>query len=155
MLIVQPSQYHRRAVTNPISLKSFPTVTVTEAAELRYRHRKRGNRCGERRITCRPHDSIQASPQQRFQVVVGVLHPTCRKNQGGNLESNLEFSKRWRVWKDAGVKQQAASVMKWQQKLTFGTLNVRTTAVKYIKGIGYIGCLLRICTAKGCGVIEL
>ena len=41
------------------------------------------------------------------------------------------------------------------QKLTFGTFNVHTEAVKDINGINQIYCLLSICAANGDDVIKL
>ena len=99
---------------------------------------------------------------------MGVLHP------GGNLGRNLELSERRRALarkkrrrkramrKAARMKHQAAR-MKHQaarartrlEELTFGTLNVRTAAVKGVNGIGHIDSLLRPCAAKDCDVIGL
>ena len=99
--------------------------------------------------------------------MVGVLHPTRRKNQGGNLGRNLELSERRRaiarkkrrgkraMRKAARMKHQAARARRRLEELTFGTFNVRTAAVKGVNGIGHIDSLLRPCAAKGCDVIGL
>lgn len=50
----------------------------------------------ESRITRRS-DLCKESRQQRIRDVVGVLHPTCRKNHGGNLCINLKLSGRQRA----------------------------------------------------------
>ena len=53
------------------------------------------------------------------------------------------------------MKCQAARAKRRMQKLTFGTFNVRTAAVKGVNGISHIDVLSRICAAKGCDVIGL
>ena len=99
--------------------------------------------------------------------MVGVLHPSRRKNQGGNLGRNLELRERRRALarkkrrrkqamrKAARMKHKAARAKRRTQELTFGTFNVRTAAFKGVNGIGHIDVLLRICAAKGCDVIGL
>ena len=99
--------------------------------------------------------------------MVGVLHPTRRKNEGGNLGRNLELSERRRALARkkrrrkramrtaARMKHQAARARSRLEELTFGTFNVRTAAVKGVNGIGHIDFLLRPCAAKGCDVIGL
>ena len=76
---------------------------------------------------------------------MGVLHPTRRKNKGGNLGRNLEMSERRRALarkkrrkkramrKAARMKHQAARARSRLEELTFGTFNVRT-----VNGIGHI-----------------
>ena len=98
--------------------------------------------------------------------MVGVLHPTRRKNEGKNLDrKHLELSER-RVYllgkSDGGSgrrgslpvkKHNAARARSRLVELTFGTLNVRTAAVNGVNGIRHIDTLLGTCAAKGCDVI--
>ena len=53
------------------------------------------------------------------------------------------------------MKDQVTRANSRLDKLTFGTLNVRTAAVSGVNGIGDIDTLLRPCVAKGCGVFGL
>ena len=53
------------------------------------------------------------------------------------------------------MKHQAAKARSRLEKLTFGSFNVRTAAVKGVNGIGHIDSLLRSCAAKGCDVLGL
>ena len=100
--------------------------------------------------------------------MVGVPHPTRRKNEGKNLgRKHLELSERQRVFarkrrrgkrgerKAARKKDKAARARFRLDELTFGTFNVRTAAVNGVNGIGHIDTLLRPCAAKGCDVIGL
>ena len=52
------------------------------------------------------------------------------------------------------MKYQAARATSRLGELTFGTLHVRTAAVKGVNG-SHIDSLLRPCAAKGCDVIGL
>ena len=79
MLTVQACQQ------NPNNAKSFPAATVPAAAKLGHRRGKRGISNKESRNARRSHASKQKSRLGRSRGVVGVLHPTRRKNQGGNL----------------------------------------------------------------------
>ena len=98
--------------------------------------------------------------------MVGVPHPTRRKNEGKNLgRKHLELSERRRVCarkkrrgkraerKSARKKNKTARAKSRLEELTFGTFNVRTAAVNGVNGIGHIDTLLRTCAAKGCDVI--
>ena len=100
--------------------------------------------------------------------MVGVPHPTRRKNEGKNLgRKHLELSERqrafarkkrrrkWAEGKSVRKKHKAARVRFRLEELTFGTFNVRTIAVDGVNGIVHIDTLLRTCAAKGCDVIEL
>ena len=100
--------------------------------------------------------------------MVGVPHPTRRKNEGKNLGRNhLELSERRRAFarkkrrgeraerKSARKKHKAARASSRLEELTFSTFNVRTEVVNGVNGIGHIGTLLRTCAAKGCDVIGL
>ena len=97
-----------------------------------------------------------------------MLHPTRRENQGKNLgKIHLELSERRRAFarekqrgkraerKAARMKHKAARVRSRLDKLTFGTFNVRTAAIKGTNGIGHIDTLLRSCAAKGWDVVGL
>ena len=53
------------------------------------------------------------------------------------------------------MKHKAARARFRLDKLTFGTFNIRITAVNGINGIGHIDTLLRPCAAKGCDFIGL
>ena len=99
--------------------------------------------------------------------MVGVPHPTSRKNEGKNLSrKHLELSERRRAFarkrreKRAGrmsvrKKHKATRARSRLEELTFGTFNVRTAAVNGVNGIGAIDTLLRTCAAKSCEVIGL
>ena len=101
--------------------------------------------------------------------MVGMPHPTRRKNEGKNLgRKHLELSERQRALfgrekrrgkraerKSARKKHMAATAKSRLEDLTFGTFNVRTVAVNDVYGIGHIDTLLRRCAAKGCDVIGL
>ena len=70
--------------------------------------------------------------------LVGVLHPTHRKNQGKNLGRHLELSERRRAFarkkqrgrramrKATRIKHKAARARSRLDELTFGTFDVRT-----------------------------
>ena len=100
--------------------------------------------------------------------MVGVPHPTRRKNEGKKLSRKyLELSERRGVFtrkkrrgkraekKSSRKKHKAARATSPLEDLTFGTLNVRTAAVNGVNGIGHIDTLLRTCATKGCCVIKL
>ena len=170
MLTVQACQQHRLAVMHPNKAKSFPAATVPAVAKLGYRPRgKRGTRSEEKRNARRAHASKQKCQRWRNRGVVGVPHPTRRKNEGKNLgRKHLELSARRRVRfarkkrrgkraesKSARKKHKAARARYRLGELTFGTFNVRTAAVNGVNGIGHIDTLLRLCAAKGCDIIGL
>ena len=94
MLTVQPYKLHRPALMHPNNVKSFPAALVPAAATLGHRRGKRGTRSVDSRIARRSHVSKQESRQRRSRCLVGVPHPTHRKNQGGNLGKNLDLSER-------------------------------------------------------------
>ena len=94
--------------------------------------------------------------------MVGVPHPTRRKNEGKNLgRKYLELSERRRAFtrekrrgkrterKSARKKHEAARARSRLEELTFGAFNVRTAAVSVVNGIGHVDTLLRTCAAKG------
>ena len=100
--------------------------------------------------------------------MVGVRHPTRRKNGGKNLgRKHLELSERRRVFaaekrrgkraerNSARKKHKAARARFRLEELTFGTFNVRSAAVNGVNGIGHIYTLLRTCAAKSCDVIGM
>ena len=100
--------------------------------------------------------------------MVGVPHPTRRKNEGKNLgRKHLELSERRRAFvrkkrrgkrvekKSARKKHKTARAGSRLEELMFVTFNVRTAAVNGVYGIGHIDTLLRPCAAKGCDVIGL
>ena len=100
--------------------------------------------------------------------MVGVPHPTRRKNEGKKLSRKyLELSERRGVFtrkkrrgkraekKSSRKKHKAARATSPLEELTFGTLNVGTAAVNGVNGIGHIDTLLRTCATKGCCVIKL
>ena len=97
--------------------------------------------------------------------MVGVPHPTRRKNEGKKLSRKyLELSERRRIFtrekrrgkraerKSFRKKHKAARATSPLEELTFGTFNVRIAAVNGVNGIGRIDTLLRTCAAKGCCV---
>ena len=101
MLIEQACQQHRLAAMHPNKVKSFPAATtVSGVAKLGHRRRgKRGARSEERKNARRAHASKQKCRRWRSRGVVGVPHPTRRKNEGKNLgRKHLELSKRRRVF---------------------------------------------------------
>ena len=169
MLTVQVCQQHRLAVMHPNKAKSFPAATVPAVGKLGHRRRgKRGARSEERRNARRAHASKQKYRRWTIRGVVGVPHPTRRKNEGKNLgRKYLELSERRRVFarkrrrgkwaerKSARKKHNAARARSRPEVLMFGTSNVRTAAVNGIDGIGHIDTLLRTCAARGCDVIGL
>ena len=80
MLTVQACQQHQLAVMRPNKAKSFPAATVPALARLGYRRRgKRGTRSEERTNARRAHVSTQKCRRWRSRGVVGVPHPTRRK----------------------------------------------------------------------------
>ena len=86
MLTVQACQQHRLAVMHPNKAKSFPAATVPVVAKLGHRRRgKHGTRSEERRNARREHGSEQKCRRWRSRGVMGVPHPTRRKNEGKNL----------------------------------------------------------------------
>ena len=143
------------------------TVPVITKLERRYRE-KRETRSEEKRNVRRAHASNQKCRRRRSPGVVGVLYPTRRKNEGKNLgRKHPELSEKRRIFarkkrrgkrverKSARKKHKAAGPRSRLEELTFSTFNVRTAAVNGVNGIGHIDALLRICPAKGCGVIGL
>ena len=100
--------------------------------------------------------------------MVGVPHPTRRKNEGKNLgrkhrelsERRSPFAREKRQGKRAERKSapkqhKAVRTRSRLEGLTFGTFNIRTVAVNGVNGIGHIDTLLRLCPAKGCDAIGL
>ena len=100
--------------------------------------------------------------------MVGVLHPTRRKNEGNNLgREHLELGEMRRAFarikrrgkraegKAARMKHKAARARSRLEELTVGTFKVRTVAADDVNGIGHIDTLLIPCAAKGCDVIGL
>ena len=95
--------------------------------------------------------------------MVGVQHPTRRKNEGKKLGRHLELSERPRAFarkkrqgermvrKTARMKHKATRARSRLDELTFGTFNVRTAAVNGVNGIGHIDTLCY----KGCHVAGL
>ena len=94
--------------------------------------------------------------------MVGVPHPTRRKNEGKNPgRKHLELSERRRAFarkkrrgkraerKSARKKHKDARARSRLAELTFGTFNVRTAAVNVVNGIGHIDTLLRLLCCKG------
>ena len=132
MLTVQTCQQHWVVVMHPNNAKSLPVATVAAAAKLGHRRGKCGTR-NEERIARRSHVSKKESRLKRGRGLVGVPHPTCRKNQGKNLTR---------------MKHKAARAKRRMQELTFGTVNVRTAAFKCVNDISHIDVLLTICAAK-------
>ena len=169
MLTVQACQQRRPAMMHPNKAKSFPAATVPAVAKLGHRLRgKRGTRSEERRNARRAHASEQKCQRWRSQGVVGVPHPTRRKNEGKNLgRKHLELSERRRAFarkkrrgkraegKPACKKHKGARARSRVEELTFGMFNGRTAEINGVNGIGHIDTLLRICAAKGCDVLGL
>ena len=100
--------------------------------------------------------------------MLGVLHPTRRKNEGDNLRRrHLELSERQRAFarekrrgkraerKGARRKRKAARARARLDEFTFDTFNFRKAAVNGANGIGHTDTLLRPCAAMGCAVIGL
>ena len=99
--------------------------------------------------------------------MVGVLHPTRRKNESKNLGRHLELNERRRAFsrkkqrgkravrQAARMTDRAARARFQLDELKFFTFNVRTAAVNGVDGIDHIGTLLRPCAAKRCGSIGL
>ena len=166
MLTVQASQQHRLVVMHPNKAKPFPAATVLAVAKLGHRRReKHGTGSEERRNARRAHASKQTCRRWRSRGVVGLPHPTRRKNKGNNLgRKHLELSERRNAFvrkKRRGKRAESKSIRKKHkatrarsrlEELTFGTFNVRKAAVN---GIGHIETLLRTRAAKGCDVIGL
>ena len=96
MQTVQACQQHRLALMHPNKAKSFPAATVPAVAKLGHRRRgKRGTRSEERRNSRRAHASKQKCRRWRSRGVVGVPHPTRRKNKCNNLgRKHLELIER-------------------------------------------------------------
>ena len=171
MLTVQAFQQHRQAMMHPNKAQSFPAATVPAVvAKLGHRRRgKRGTRSKDRRNARRAHASKKKCRRWRSRGVVGVPHPTRRKNKRKKSlgREHLELSERRRAFarkkrrekgaerKSARKKYKATRARSRLEKLTFGTLNVRTVAANGINGIGHIDTLRRTCAPKGCGVIVL
>ena len=142
MLTVQACQQQLLAVMHPNKAKSFPAVTMSAVAKLGHHRRgKRGTRSEQRRYARRAHVSKQKCRRWRSRGVVGVSHPTRRKNEGKNLcKKYLELSKRRRAFaqkkrrgkraekKSARKKHKATRARSRLEGLTFGTFNVRTAA---------------------------
>ena len=102
--------------------------------------------------------------------MVGLPHPTRRKNEGKKLgRKKLELSERRRAVarkkrrgkravrkraerKPPRKKHKAARARFRLEELTSGTFNVRTAAVNGVHSIGHIDTLLRPCATKGCDV---
>ena len=177
MLTVQACQQHRVAVMHPYKAKSFPAATVPAVAKLGHRRRgKRGTRSEERRNARRAQASKQKCRRWKSRGVVGLPHPTRRKNEGKNLGrkhltfyklSRLQLSEKRRAFarkkrrgkraerKSARKKHKATRARSRLEELTFVTFNVGTAVVNGVNGIGHIDTLLRTCAAKGCDVIGL
>ena len=100
MMTVQACQQHRLAVMRPNKAKSSPAATVPAVAKLGHRRRgKRGTRSEERRNARKAHASKQKCRRWINRGVVGVPHPTRRKNEGENLgRKHLELSERQRAF---------------------------------------------------------
>ena len=157
MLAVQACQQHRHVVIQSNKAKSVPAATLVH-----YRRVERGTRSEEIRDAPRAHARKQKCPRSRSRDVLGVLHPTRRKNESKNLSrKHLElrerrgaFARRKRPGKRAErkaarMKNKTARARSRLDKLTFGTFNVRTAVVNGVNGIGHIDTLLRPCVAKG------
>ena len=169
MLTVQACQQHRLAVMHPNKAKSFPAATVLAVAKLGHRCRgKRVTPSEERRNARRVYAGKQKCRRWGSRGVVGVPHPTRRKNEGTNLgRKHLKLSERRKTFarkkrrgkrvekKFTRKKHKAARARSRLGKLTFGTFNVRTAAVNGVNGIGHIDTLLRLCAARGCDIIGL
>ena len=137
MLTVQACQQHRLAVMHPNKAKSFPAATVPAVAKLGHRRRrKRGTRNEERRNARREHARKQTCRRWRGRGVVGVPHPTRRKNEGKSLDRkhlDMELSERRRAFarkkrrgkrverKATRMKHKAARARSRLKELTFGT----------------------------------
>ena len=169
MRTVQACQQHRLAVVHPNKAQLFHAATVPAVTKLGRRRRgKRGTRSDERRNAQRAHASKQKCRRWRSRGVVGVPHPTRRKNEGKNLgRKHVELSERRRAFarkkrrgkraerKSVRKKHKAARARSRLKELMLGTFNVRTAAINGVNDIGHINTLLRTCAAKGCDVIGL
>ena len=160
MLTMQVCQQHR-LMMHPNKAKSFPAATVPAVAKLGHRrHGKRGTRSEEStgRNARKVHASKQKCQRWRSRGVVGVPHPTRRKNEGKNLgrkHLGMELSERRRACarkkrrgkraerNAARMKHKAARARSRLEELMFGTFNVRTAAVNGVNGIGHIDTPLR------------
>ena len=94
MLTVQACQRLGPVVMGRNNAKLLPAATVPETEKLGHHRGKRGTRSEESRNACRSHASKQKNRLWRSRGMVGVLHPTRRKKQGGNLGRNLELNER-------------------------------------------------------------
>ena len=135
MLTVQACQQHRLAVMNPNKAKSFPAATVPAVAKLGHcRRGRRRTRSEERSNARRAHTSKQKCRRWRSRGVVGLPHPTRRKNEGKNLGRNhLELNDRRRTFarhkrrgkraerKSARKKHKATRARSRLEELAFGT----------------------------------
>ena len=148
--------------------KSFPAATVPAAAKkLVHRRREtRMTRSEESKDARRARASKKKCRRSRSQGVLGVLHPTRRKNESKNLcRKHLELSERRNTFaprkrrgkqaenKTARMKHKAARTRSQLDELTFDTFSVRTGAVNGANVIGHIDTLLRPCTEKGCDTV--
>ena len=166
---MQAYRQHRLAVMHPNKAKSFPAATVPAEAKLGYRRRRKlGTQSEEMRNARRAHASKQKCRRWTSRGVVGVPHPTRRKNKGKNLgRKHLELNKRRRAFawkkrrgkraerKSARGKHKAVRARSRLEELTFGTFNVRTAGVNGVNVIGHIDTLLRFRPAKDCDVVRL
>ena len=169
MLTMQASQQHRLAVMHPKKVKSFSAATMPAVAKLGNRRRgKRETRSEERRNGRRAHASKQKCRRWRSRGVMGVPHPTRRKNEGKNLGKNhLQLSERRTAFdrkkrrgkrterKSARKKYKATRAGSQLEELTFDTFNICTAAVNGVNGIDHTDTLLRTCAAESCDVIGL
>ena len=98
--------------------------------------------------------------------MVGVLHPTCLKDQGTNLGRHLELSERQRAFarkrrrekqarrRAAHMKDKFTRARSRMDELTFSTFNIRTAAAIIVNSTGFTDNLPRICVATGCILIS-
>ena len=170
MLTVQACQQHRLEVMHPNKAKSLLVATVPVVAKLgHHRRRNRGARSEARTNDRTAHASKQTCRRWRSRGVMGVLHPTRQNNESiNNLgRKHLELSERRREFarkeqrakraerNAAWIKHKAAKARSRLEQLTFGTFNIRTTAVNGVNGVGFIDTLPRPCAANVCDVIGL
>ena len=94
MRTVQACQQHPLVVIHPNKAKSFPAATVQSWYTRCREKRETQSECS--RNARRLHASKKKCRRWRSQGVMGVLHPTRRKNQGKNLGRHLKLSKRQR-----------------------------------------------------------